>query len=401
MSFLHVDSRSYSYTRLLFWYDLCMRTLKITKANMALFLMVLGIAACTEKQVAAPPPADRTADTAQELSGSCGLPPLAVNVGVELDSGWGKNAPGAFPFTRGGAEPAPSNVDLTLRLNFKSSGGVLALSSVTGETPAGDKIFLPALVGRPVRYSAPQGGYTATPERYVATGCDSIWNSAPSESGGIATQNPDGSYKAQCASVAMDVIPVVFTHSGNEFSSDLANSDLSSFADAGNTGWIDSNTGRVMIGQKTYSHVTRGWELAARLEDAGVAKFSATQIPWANGVMGQVDANLVRQQSEKFGVTESHSGSDYTYRTDGYTHDGKWAFSHGHYSKGIPKSGPGRLSSGVAMFRIAGTISSDGKDVAVKNFSYSGPMLVCPTNGQECTASPGRSFTGLSCSFTF
>lgn len=35
------------------------------------------------------------------------LPPLAVNVGAQLDGAWGVNAPGVFPFTKGGLEPEP------------------------------------------------------------------------------------------------------------------------------------------------------------------------------------------------------------------------------------------------------------------------------------------------------
>lgn len=140
-----------------------------------------------------------------------------------------------------------------------------------------------------------------------------------------------------------------------------------------------------------------GWELAARLQEAGITTFTAAQIPWANGVVGQVDAELVKQQTAKFGATVSNSGSDYTYRSDGYAHDGKWSFSHGHYSKGMPMSGPGRLSAGVARFYLAGSTSTDRKTVTVRDFSYSGPMLVCPANGQECTASTGRGFNGFSC----
>jgi len=359
------------------------------------------IAACTDKPTPNMPSATQKTELAGVSSGSCELPPLAVPVGALLGRDWGQNALGAFPFTAGGPEPAPGNVTLTLRLNLKLSGGVLSLASVTGETPAGDKAFLPALINSPVKYGPPTGGYTETPEHYRESGCDSLWWSAPSKAGGIATQNADGSYKAQCASVAMDAIPVVFTQSGQDFSSDFASPDLATFADAENTGWIDPNTGRIVIGSKSFSSVSRGWELAARLQEAGIATFSEKQIPWANGIVGRVDGQLVRQQVEKFGATASNSGSDYAYRTDGYTRAGKWVFSHGHYAQGIPRSGPGRLSAGVAMFRVEGSLSSDRKTVTVKNFSYSGPILVCPANGQECTASPGRSFTGLSCSLSF
>ena len=106
----------------------------------------------------------------------------------------------------------------------------------------------------------------------------------------------------------------------------------------------------------------------------------------------------MKSQIAKFGATESTSGSDYTYRTDAYNQEGKWIRSNGLFSVGMPRSGPGRLSGGVAMFRVEGAISQDKKTVSVTNFSYSGPMLVCPADGQECTASPGRSFTGLTCS---
>jgi hypothetical protein len=213
-------------------------------------------------------------------------------------------------------------------------------------------------------------------------------------------QNTDGSYKAQCASFAMDTIPVVFSLADGKFSSNLNNPALTSFLDNGKLGWFDPNTGKVVVGNQAYSLVTRGWELAARLQEAGVATFSSSQIPWENGKLGQVSSDLVKSQIAKFGATESTSGSDYTYRTDAYSQAGQWIHSHGHYSTGVPKSGPGRLSAGVAMFRLDGAISQDKKNLSVTNFSYSGPMLVCPADGQECTAGPGRSFTGLTCSAT-
>lgn len=191
-----------------------------------------------------------------------------------------------------------------------------------------------------------------------------------------------------------------YTIDGDNFSADVANPALSSFSDGGKTGWIDPNTGQVMVDGKAYSRVTRGWELAARLQEAGVAKLTADQVPWQDNQVGHVTAELVKLQLAKFGGTASNSGSDYTYRTDAYNHAGKWMFSHGPYSVGTPKSGPGRLSAGVAMFSIDGFVSQDKKTINVKSFSYSGPMLVCPANGHECTASPGRSFTGLSCSVT-
>jgi len=382
-------------------HGLRMATTLPKRALATLAVMTLSVASCSEKPNSSGPFATDKGESASVSAGSCQLPPLAVPVGTLLGRDWGKNASGAFPFTQGGAAPAPGNVALTLRMNFKLSGGVLLLTSVTGETPAGDKVFLPALVNSPVTYGPPQGGYTETPKYYRESGCDSLWWGEPFGVGGIATQNLDGSYKAQCATVVMDTIPVVVTQFGQEFSSDFASPELATFADAGNTGWVDPNTGRIMIGSRAYSTVSRGWELAARLQEAGIATFSARQVPWANGSIGRVDGPLVREQIERFGATVSDSGSDYTYRTDGYTRAGKWAFSHGYYSRGIPKSGPGRLSAGVAMFRFQGSLSADRKTVTVKNFSYSGPMLVCPANGQECTASPGRSFTGLSCSFSF
>lgn len=368
-------------------------------AKLALFVAPLVFAACTD------PGADNRsqahkAETATERIGSCKLPPLAVNVGSQLDGAWGVNAPGAFPFTKGGPEAAPGNVALTLELNFKLSGTTPTLVSITGGTPAGDKVFLPALVNKPVVYTPPSGGYTDTPTRYIETGCDSVW-SPQGSTGALATQNSDGSYKAQCATFAMDVIPVAFTTIGDSFSTDLANPTLSSFSDGGKTGWIDPNTGHVMVDGKAYSRVSRGWELAARLQEAGVANFTADQVPWHDNRVGQVTSDLVMLQLDKFGGTASNSGSDYTYRTDGYNPAGKWMFSHGHYSVGTPKSGPGRLSAGVAMFSIDGVMSQDKKTINVKRFSYSGPMLVCPANGSECTASPGRSFTGLSCSVSF
>ncbi len=378
--------------------DPLMTTSPLSRAKLALFITPLAFAACTDH------PADNRlqpnkTEASTERIGSCKLPPLAVNVGAQLDGAWGVNAPGAFPFTKGGPEPEPGNVALSLELNFKLSGATPTLVSITGGTPAGDKVFLPALVNKPVVYTPPPGGYTDTPTQYRETGCDSVW-SPQGSTGALATQNPDGSYKAQCATFAMDVIPVAFTINGDSFSADLANPALSSFSDSGKTGWIDPNTGQVMVDGKAYSRVTRGWELAARLQDDGVAKFTADQVPWQDNQVGHVTAELVKLQLAKFGGTASNSGSDYTYRTDAYNHAGKWMFSHGHYSVGTPKSGPGRLSAGVAMFSIDGVVSQDKKTINVKSFSYSGPMLVCPANGHECTASPGRSFTGLSCSVT-
>lgn len=370
----------------------------LSGAKLALLVAPLAFAACTERAEDNRSQPQK-AETATERLGSCKLPPLAVNVGAQLDGAWGVNAPGAFPFTKGGPEPEPGNAALNLELNFKLSGVTPTLVSITGSTPAGDKVFLPALVNKPVVYTPPSGGYTDTPTRYSQTGCDSVW-SPQSSMGALATQNPDGSYKAQCASFAMDVIPVVFATNGDSFSADLANPALSSFSDGGKTGWIDPNTGLVMVDGKAYSRVARGWELAARLQETGVAKFTADQVPWQDNQVGKVSADLVRLQLAKFGSTVSNSGSDYTYRTDGYNQAGKWMFSHGHYSVGMPKSGPGRLSGGVAMFSIDGIVSPDKRAITVKNFSYSGPMLVCPANGHECTASPGRSFTGLSCSVT-
>lgn len=361
----------------------------------------MTLAACNERPV---PPASSSSEPTpnpRELSGSCLLPTIPVNIGSELDSKWGRNGAGAFPFTRGGTEPEPGNVALALKLNFKLSGEDLSLISVTGETPAGDRVYFPALVKHAVVYGPPAGGYSPTPERYRNTGCDSLWSAGPPAQGGVARQNPDGTYTAQCATVAMDSIPFVLTFSGNEFTSDFANPALTRFSDAGKTGRIDPNSGRISIDQTAYSSVTRGWELAARLEEAGVAKFTPAQVPWSHGQHGQIDGDLVRQQIDKFGATESNSGSDYVYRTDGYSNTGEWKFSHGHYAIGIPKSGPGRLSAGIAMFRIEGSQSSDKKTITVKNFSYAGSMLVCPASGQECTASPARSFTRLGCSLTF
>ena len=124
------------------------------------------IAACTDKPTPNMPSATQKTELAGVSSGSCELPPLAVPVGALLGRDWGQNALGAFPFTAGGPEPAPGNVTLTLRLNLKLSGGVLSLASVTGETPAGDKAFLPALINSPVKYGPPTGGYTETPEHF-------------------------------------------------------------------------------------------------------------------------------------------------------------------------------------------------------------------------------------------
>ena len=366
------------------------------KTHLVFLAAALLVAACSERPTAQS--TQVTPKPAREVAVSCALPPLAVNVGALLDPSWGKNGQDAFPFTKGGPEPAPGNVELRLSLRFKLSNGTPVLVSVTGHTPAGDNVYLPAIVNRPVAYAPPIGGYSESPAMYQAKGCDSIWSPGSSGPGALASQNPDGSYRAQCASFAMDSIPVVFSHASGTFSSSLSNPALSSFVDKGNTGWFDANTGKVMVGAQSYSLVSRGWEIAARLQEAGVAKFTAEQMPWENGVIGKVSSSLVSAQLTKFGATESTSGSDYTYRTDAYSQDGKWTHSHGHYSTGMPKSGPGRLSAGVAMFRLDGSISSDKKTLSVTNFSYAGPMLVCPVDGRECTASPGRGFTGLSCS---
>lgn len=365
------------------------------KAHLAFLVPALLVAACSER------PNAQSTQVAQksvpDVTVSCGLPPLAVNVGALLDSAWGKNGPGAFPFTKGGPEPAPGNVELRLSLNFNLRNGTPVLVSVTGHTPAGDMVYLPVIVNRAVAYAPPIGGYSETPAMYEANGCDSVWRPGSSSQGALASQNPDGSYRAQCASFAMDSIPVVFAQADGTFSSSLSNPALVSFIDKGKTGWFDANTGKVMVGTQAYSLVSRGWEIAARLQEAGIAKFTAEQIPWENGVVGRISSGLVRDQLAKFGETESTSGSDYTYRTDAYDQDGKWTHSRGHYSTGMPKSGPGRLSAGVAMFRLEGSISLDKKTLSVTNFSYAGPMLVCPADGQECTASPGRGFTGLAC----
>ena len=168
----------------------------------------------------------------------------------------------------GGAEIEPGNVALSLELNFKVTGTRPTLVSVTGSTPAGDKIYLPALLQRPVIYSPPAGGYTDTPGPYAATGCDSIWT-AKGPAGGLTTSNPDGSYKAQCASFAVDVIPAVFTIDGSEFTADLNNPALASYSDAGKVGWSDPNTGLILLDGKAYSRVTRGWEIASNLQQAG------------------------------------------------------------------------------------------------------------------------------------
>ena len=377
-------------------YDFRMNRPNSLKTHLALLATPLLIAACSERPIAQS--TTITPKHVPEVALSCALPPLAVNVGALLDSSWGKNGPGAFPFTNGGPEPAPGNVELRLSLNFKLTNDTPVLVSVTGHTPAGDKAYLPAIVNRPVTYAPPSGGYSETPAMYQANGCDSVWSSGSSGPGALALQNPDGSYRAQCASFAMDSIPVVFSHAAGTFSSSLSNPALASFVDNGNTGWFDANTGKVMVGKQTYSLVSRGWEIAARLQEAGIAKFTAEQVPWENGAIGKISSRLVNAQLAKFGATESTSGSDYTYRTDAYSQNGKWTHSHGYYSIGMPKSGPGRLSAGVAMFRLDGSISSDKKTLLVTNFSYAGPMLVCPADGQECTASPGRGFTGLSCS---
>lgn len=377
-------------------YDFRMNLPISLKTHLALLAATLLIAACSER-----PAAQSTQVTAKpvpEVAVSCVLPSLAVNVGSLLDSSWGKNGPGAFPFTKGGPEPAPGNVELRLSLNFKLTNDTPVLVSVTGHTPAGDKVYLPAIVHRPVAYVPPIGGYSETPPMYQLNGCDSVWSPGSSGPGALASQNPDGSYRAQCASFAMDSIPVVFSHAAGTFSSSLSNPALASFIDNGKTGWFDANTGRVMVGTQSYSLVSRGWEIAARLQEAGIAKFTTEQVPWENGAIGKISSSLVSAQLAKFGETESASGSDYTYRTDAYSQDGKWTHSHGYYSTGMPKSGPGRLSAGVAMFRLDGSISSDKKTLSVTNFSYAGPMLVCPADGRECTASPGRGFTGLSCS---
>jgi len=366
------------------------------KKNLALLAASLLVAACSESpdtqanQVTRKP--------VPEVAVSCGLPPLAVNVGALFDSSWGRNGPGAFPFTRGGPEPEPGNVELRLSLNFKLTNDTPVLVSATGHTPAGDKVYLPAIVNRPVAYLPPIGGYSETPAMYQANGCDSVWSPGSSSQGALASQNSDGSYRAQCASFAMDSIPVIFSHSAGNFSSSLLNPALASFVDNGKMGWFDANTGKVMVGTRSYSLVSRGWEIAARLQEAGIAKFTAEQIPWENDTVGKISSSLVGAQLAKFGETESASGSDYTYRTDAYSQNGNWTHSHGHYSVGMPKSGPGRLSAGVAMFRLDGSISSNKKILSVTNFSYAGPMLVCPADGRECTASPGRGFTGLSCS---
>ena len=376
-------------------YDFRMNPPISLKTHLALLAATLLVAACSERPTAQ---STVTPKPVPEVAVSCVLPPLAVNVGALLDSSWGKNGPGAFPFTKGGPEPAPGNVELRLSLNFKLTNDTPVLVSVTGHTPAGDKVYLPAIVHRPVAYVPPIGGYSETPPMYQLNGCDSVWSPGSSGPGALASQNPDGSYRAQCASFAMDSIPVVFSHAAGTFSSSLSNPALASFIDNGKTGWFDANTGRVMVGTQSYSLVSRGWEIAARLQEAGIAKFTTEQVPWENGATGKISSSLVSAQLAKFGETESASGSDYTYRTDAYSQDGKWTHSHGYYSTGMPKSGPGRLSAGVAMFRLDGSISSDKKTLSVTNFSYAGPMLVCPADGRECTASPGRGFTGLSCS---
>jgi len=377
-------------------YDLSMNLFPSFRAILAISIGALALTACYERSAsqAVVIQPNGILDSAV----SCEPPPVAVNVGVLLDSAWGRNGVGAFPFTKGGPEPAPGNVELRLSLNFTVKNDIPKLVSVTGRTPAGDTIFLPAIVHRSVTYSPPLGGYTETPAQYQASGCDSIWNKSDHVPGGWATQNPDGSYKAQCASFMMDAIPVIFTQAGGQFSSNLNNPALVSFVDNGKVGWFDPNTGKVMVGTQAYSLVSRGWELAARLQEIGTATFTTSQVPWGNGVVGRVSSDLVKSQIAKFGATESTSGSDYTYRTDAFSQAGKWVQSRGHYAVGVPKSGPGRLSAGVAMFRLEGSISQDKKTLSVSNFSYSGPMLVCPADGQECTASPGRNFTGLTCS---
>lgn len=377
-------------------YDLRMKSSASFKLNLVLLAPAMLMAACSERPSAQSAPV--VPKSLPQVEVSCVLSPLAVNVGALLDSAWGKNGPGAFPFTKGGAEPAPGNVELRLSLNFKLENDTPHLVSVTGHTPAGDKIYLPAIINRPVVYEPPVGGYSETPAMYQANGCDSIWSQGGSGPGALASQNLDGSYRAQCASFAMDSIPVVFTQAAGTFSSNLTNPALASFADSGKTGWFDANTGKVMVGTQAYSLVSRGWEIAARLHEAGLAKFTTEQVPWEDGVVGKISSRLVSAQLAKFGQTESTSGSDYTYRTDAYSQEGKWIHSHGHYSTGMPKSGPGRLSAGVSMFRLDGSMSSDKKTLSVTNFSYAGPMLVCPADGRECTASPARSFTGLSCS---
>jgi hypothetical protein len=366
------------------------------KPHLALLASAVLMVACSERPTAQP--TQVIPKPVPEVTVNCGLPPLAVNVGTLLDSAWGKNGPGAFPFTKGGPEPAPGNVELHLSLNFKLIEARPVLVSVTGHTPAGDKVYLPAIVNRPVAYAPPIGGYSETPAMYRANGCDSVWSPERLGPGALASQSSDGNYRAQCASFAMDSIPVVFAQAAGTFSSSLFNPALASFVDDGKTGWFDANTGKVMVGTQAYSLVSRGWEIAARLQEAGIAKFTAEQVPWENGVVGKISSSLVNTQLAKFGETESTSGSDYTYRTDAYSQEGKWTHSHGHYSIGMPKSGPGRLSAGVAMFRLDGFISSDKKTLSVTNFSYAGPMLVCPVDGRECTASPGRGFSGLSCS---
>lgn len=50
-----------------------------------------------------------------------------------------------------------SGTRLLARLNFKLTNDTPVLISVTGQTPAGDKVYLPAIVHRPVAYPMPPG----------------------------------------------------------------------------------------------------------------------------------------------------------------------------------------------------------------------------------------------------
>lgn len=152
-----------------------MKKLKYKQSKVIFSLTVLAVTACTKAPTATPPLATIKEQSVPDILGSCLLPPLAVNVGVLLGPDWGTNSPGAFPFTQGGTESEPGYVALSLKLNFRVSIGALSLISVTGDTSSKDKVFLPALVNRPVKYGPPLGGYTATPDNYSTTGCDSIW----------------------------------------------------------------------------------------------------------------------------------------------------------------------------------------------------------------------------------
>ena len=169
--------------------DIGRPSMKISNGAIVGAFAILATAACTDKS--SPNSMDSSHKLEQLLirTYSCKLPPLAVNIGAELDRTWGANSPGAFPFKMGGAEIEPGNVALSLELNFKVTGTRPTLVSVTGSTPAGDKIYLPALLQRPVIYSPPAGGYTDTPGPYAATGCDSIWT-AKGPAGGLNVFKP-------------------------------------------------------------------------------------------------------------------------------------------------------------------------------------------------------------------